>query len=307
MGARLCDFLSRREWRVVGTHRRPSASIQKAGVASEYLPLSSEPERWRRALQSIDCVVHLAALVHQMRPDRDLQASFEHINVEGTRFVAEESARAGVRRFVFLSSAKVNGEGDELRAYRAEDSPAPQDAYARSKLGAEIAVREVCDRTGMEFVIIRSPLVYGPGVRANFERLLSLSGCGAPLPFASVNNRRSMISLENLVDFIETCMRHPLAGGSVWLISDGEDISTPELIRKLAQAMNRPARLFAFPPGLLIAAAKLIGRGEEIARLCGSFTVDSNPAREVLHWRAPISVAQGLERTAAAHQIRRKS
>ena len=306
VGMRLCQRLVERNWRVVAAHRNPCSSSSIPGCISEYLPLSEQNERWQRALRSADCVIHLAACVHRMRGGRDADAEFHRVNVEGSRFAASEAARAGVKRFVLLSSAKVNGEGDEHRAYHWDDVPDPQDAYSRSKFEAEKIVREISGRTGMEFVIIRSPLVYGPGVRANFERLLRTVEAGIPLPLLSVNNRRSLVGVDNLENYIETCMIHPRAAGRVWLISDGEDLSTPDLLRRLARALHRPARLFSFPPGLLRAAAQLLGFRAEMSRLCGSFTLDATPARLLLDWTPPVGVAEGLERTAAAYRSTRK-
>jgi nucleoside-diphosphate-sugar epimerase len=299
VGTALCKLLVERGWDVVAAHRRSAAPASVPGLSSAYLPLSSEPDRWQPALRSVDCVVHLAAHVHQRGRGRDSDPSYQEINVTGSGFVAEQAARAGVKRFVFLSSAKVNGEGSGSRRYRAEDPGEPRDEYARSKLAAEVLIRAICSRTGMECVIVRPPLVYGPGVRANFLRLLKLAELGWSLPFGSIVNRRSLIGVENLGDFIETCMSHPQAGGRVWMVSDGEDISTPELIRRAAGFMHRPARLFPCPPAALKMAAGLFGRSAEAARLCDSFLLDTRPASEVLHWNPPMSLDEGLARTVA--------
>lgn len=299
VGTALCKLLVERGWDVVAAHRRSAAPASVPGLSSAYLPLSSEPDRWQPALRSVDCVVHLAAHVHQRGRGRDSDPSYQEINVTGSGFVAEQAARAGVKRFVFLSSAKVNGEGSGSRRYRADDPGEPRDEYARSKLAAEVLIRAICSRTGMECVIVRPPLVYGPGVRANFLRLLKLAELGWSLPFGSIVNRRSLIGVENLGDFIETCMSHPQAGGRVWMVSDGEDISTPELIRRAAGFMHRPARLFPCPPAALKMAAGLFGRSAEAARLCDSFLLDTRPASEVLHWNPPMSLDEGLARTVA--------
>jgi UDP-4-keto-D-QuiNAc 4-reductase len=306
IGSSLCCRLADRDWHVVVGSRERAPSVDGMNKPCVYLPLSSEPNRWQEALKSIDCVVHLAAQVHRMRGDRIPDSGYEIINVEGSRFVAEQSALAGVKRFVFLSSAKVNGEGRDSSAYRAEDPIAPQDAYARSKSAAERVIAEICGRSGMEFVIIRPPLVYGPGVRANFYKLLRLVELALPLPLASIRNRRSLVGVSNLVDFVETCMVHPLAAGKVWLVSDGEDLSTPELIRRLAIIMHRPARLFSCPPSVARVTSRLLGRGEEAARLCDSFMLDTQPANDILDWRAPICVDEGLRQTVAEYLIRRK-
>jgi UDP-glucose 4-epimerase len=297
--------LVERDWRVVAGHRGRTSPADLPGVTAAYLPLSSEPDRWHHSLQSIECVVHLAAHVHQMAHGRQEDDAYEAVNVAGSCFVAEQAARAGVRRFVFLSSAKVNGERSNSRSYRADDRPEPQDAYARSKLGAETILREICSRTGMEFVIVRPPLVYGPGVRANFRRLLGLAELGWLLPLGSIANRRSLVGVGNLADFIATCMTLPQAAGNVWMVTDGEDVSTPDLISRAARFMGRPARLFRCPPAILKIAANLIGRGAEAARLCDSFVLDAAPARDILRWIPPMSVDEELERTVADYLARR--
>jgi UDP-glucose 4-epimerase len=234
-----------------------------------------------------------------------LDANFDAVNVEGSRFVAEQCARAGVKRLVFLSSIKVNGEGSNDHAYRAEDHPDPQDAYARSKLAAEIVVRDVCETAGVEFVIIRSPLVYGPGVRANFRSLLKIVELGVPLPFGSINNRRSLVGVRNLVSFIETCMTHPSVTGRVWLISDGDDLSTTGLMQKLSRLMQRPDRLFAFSPRWLRRLGKIAGLDAQMSRLCDSLMVDSTPAHDRLGWHPTVSVDDGLALTVEAFKSER--
>lgn len=304
VGVQLCSALVDRHWRVVAGHRRAVLPAAIPGVAPAYLPLLSEPDRWLQSLQSIEYVVHLAAHVHQMasRPRED--AAYEEINVRGSRFVAEQAARAGVKRFIFLSSAKVNGERTNSRSYRADDPAEPHGAYARSKASAESIIREICARTGMEFVIVRPPLVYGPGVRANFHRLLRLAELGWPLPFGSIANRRSLVGVVNLADFIVASMEHVKAAGRVWMVTDGEDISTPDLIGRAARFMRRPVRLFPCPPAVLRTVAKLIGRSVEAARLCDSFVLDAGPAREILQWSPPMSLDDGLEQTVADYLAR---
>jgi len=305
VGARLCEFLLRNDWRLIAGGRRALSEPNIPGATQAYLPLSVDPQRWQASLQSVDCVVHLAAHVHEMGRKARADDKFNEINVEGSRFVAEQCARAGVKRLVFLSSLKVNGEGGTVRAYHAEDIPDPQDAYARSKLGAEMAIQNVCSSAGVEWVIIRAPLVYGPGVRANFRRLMQAVGLGVPLPLGSIDNRRSLVGLGNLVDFIHTCMTHPDAAGRIWLISDGEDLSTAELVGKLSRLMNKPARLLAIPPRWLRFAANALGLGAEMSRLCESLVVDSTPARERLDWRPITSLDEGLARTVDAFKAER--
>jgi nucleoside-diphosphate-sugar epimerase len=260
-----------------------------------------DASKWQSVLNSVDCVVHLAARVHQFgAAGRDEQAFFE-VNVRGAGFVAEQAGIAGVRRFILMSSIKVNGDGDEVGAYSAKDTPKPQDYYARSKLAAEMAVGEESLRHKIQLVIVRPPLVYGPGVAGNFRRLMRLVELGVPLPFLSIDNRRSYVSTPNLCDFVETCMCHPNAAGRTWLISDGNDLSTPELLRMLARKMSRRVSLIAFPSSWLRIIGKLFGRAEEMARLTGSLRLDISPAIDQLGWRPCISVDEGLAQTVAAY------
>ncbi len=307
VGAQLCPTLAQHGWQVACVSRSPWRGARTAGLEEVILPLSLQDVGWRNALRSARCVVHLAAHVHQMRDATRSANVYHEVNVAGSQFVAEQAARAGVRRFLYLSSIKVNGEGGGPAPYRAEDAPNPHDDYGRSKRDAEIALRDLCARSGMELVIIRPPLVYGPGVRANFRRLLRLSAMGVPLPLGSIDNRRSLVNVWNLADFIETCMTHPRAPGNTFLISDGEDLSTPQLLRKLARLMRRPSRLFRFPPQALMRIAQRVSLGSEMRRLCESLQVDSTPARERLDWRPVVSVDEGLERTVAAYRQTRQA
>jgi nucleoside-diphosphate-sugar epimerase len=263
-----------------------------------------DPAKWQAAMASAHCVVHLAARVHQMGADLDAENAYHQMNVEGSRFVAEQAANAGVRRLVFLSSIKVNGEGGAT-LYRATDKPDPRDPYARSKLAAERVIREVCGRSEMEWVIIRPPLVYGPGVKANFHRLMRLVDLGIPLPFESIGNRRSLIGLANLAHFIETSMIHPGAAQQVWLIADDECVSTPELLRRLSRHMNHRSRLFRFSPKWLRRLATPLRVRAEIDRLCDSLQIDASPARVQLGWRPTSSLDGELARTVAAFRAER--
>lgn len=302
IGAHLCPWLAQHGWQVVCVSRRNDSRRRIAGLEYVQLPLSSPDADWQQALTSVGCVVHLAAHVHQLRDDEEAAAAYREVNVLGSRFVAEQAARAGVRRFVHISSIKVNGEGGSPTPYRSEDAPHPLDLYGRSKWDAETALRELSNRSGMDLVIIRPPLVYGPGVRANFKRLMHLASLGVPLPLGSIDNRRSLVNVWNLADFIETCMTHPRAAGNTFLISDGEDLSTPQLLRTLSRLMQRPSRLFRFPPRALLRMAQLIGFGQEMRRLCESFQLDSTPAREMLEWQPVTSVDEALARTVAAYR-----
>jgi UDP-glucose 4-epimerase len=243
-------------------------------------------------------VVHLAAWAHKV--GRADVAALNYINVEGSRFVAQLAVAAGIRRFVFLSSIKVNGESTSGIPYRENDAPSPEDEYGASKLAAEIEVRDICNQNGVECVIIRPPLVYGPGVKANFYRLLRLIGLGVPLPFGSLFNKRSMIGVANLSSFIEVCLTHAKAAGRTWLVSDREDLSTSELVARLGALMEKPPKLFKFPPEGLKLLAICLGQRTEIARLTGSLQVDASPALEELYWRPCTTVDEGLAQTVAA-------
>jgi nucleoside-diphosphate-sugar epimerase len=247
---------------------------------------------WAPALRGVTGIVHSAGLVHVMHGGED--AAFNEVNELGTACLASQAALHGVHRLVFLSSIKVNGERTERQPFRADDAPAPADAYARSKLAAERALWRVCAGSQLEGCVIRLPLVYGPGVRANVDRLVRIVRSGMPLPLASIDNRRSLVGVANACDFIARVLDHPLAAGATWLVSDDDDLSTPELVRGIARALRRPARLVPCPVPTLSAIARLLGRDEEIARLTESLQVDIGPARQQLDWRPPFTVAQGL-------------
>lgn len=252
---------------------------------------------WSQALAGIDHVVHLAARVLVMKPTAEDRTEYERTNVLGADRLAQAAAVAGVKRFVYLSSIKVNGECAAERAFRADDEPQPQDDYARSKLEAERRLSAIGTGSGMAVSIVRSPLVYGPGVRGNFLRLLSLARSGLPIPLASVANVRSMVSVWNLCDLLCALLRSERPMSGVFLVADGEDVSTAELLRRLAQFMHRPVRLFAMPVGALRALATLVGRGAEIGRLCDSLAVDISETRARLGWSPPVTLDAGLERT----------
>ena len=253
---------------------------------------------WTPALADVTAVVHLAARVHIMREtDANPIDAFRQTNVVGTLELARQAADSGVKRFVYLSSIKVNGESG---TYTESDSPRPEDAYGISKLEAEEGLRELAARTGMAVVIVRPPLVYGPGVRANFRALTKAIGSGIPLPLGAIHNRRSLIGLDNLVDFILRCVEHPDAANETFMVSDGEDLSTTTLVRRLAHAMGRPARLIPVPVPLLMAAATLLGRRDVARRLVGTLCVDITKARQRLGWVPPISMDEELRRTAAS-------
>lgn len=255
---------------------------------------------WQAGLAGVQVVVHSAARVHVMNDqEADPLAAFRRVNVEGTLNLARQAAAAGVKRFVFISSIKVNGEGTRPgQPYCADDQPAPMDAYGISKLEAEQGLQQLASQTGLEVVIVRPVLVYGPGVKANFQSMIRWLDKGIPLPFGAIDNRRSLVALGNLVDLVLTCCTHPAAANQVFLVSDGEDLSTSGLLRRVACALGKPARLLPVPARLLTLAATLLGRRALSQRLCGSLQVDIAKTRAVLGWAPPMSVDQALAETA---------
>jgi nucleoside-diphosphate-sugar epimerase len=260
-----------------------------------------EAADWTQALAGSNMVVHLAARVHVMNDtEADPLTAFRAVNVEGTLNLARQAAASGVKRFVFVSSVKVNGESTTLgRAFTEADFPNPQDAYGQSKHEAERGLRQLSADSGLEVVIIRPPLVYGPGVKANFAALMRAVQRGWPLPLGAVHNQRSLVALSNLVDFIITCITHPQAANQTFLVSDGQDLSTAELVRGMSQATGVPARLLPVPVWALQAGATLLGKGYAVQRLCGNLQVDISKARSVLGWVPPVSVEEGLRRAMA--------
>ena len=265
------------------------------------LATRADSASWDKVLIGMNTVVHLAARVHVMQDtEADPPAAFRAVNVDGTLNLARQAAAAGVKRFVFISSVKVNGESTlPGRAFTADDIPAPLDPYGVSKMEAEQGLRQIAAETGMEVVIIRSPLVYGPGVKANFAALMRAVQRGWPLPLGAVHNQRSLVALDNLVDFIVTCITHPQAANQTFLVSDGQDLSTSELVRGMAQAAGVPARLLPVPVWALQAGATLLGKGDAVQRLCGNLQVDRSMARSLLGWVPPVSVEEGLRRAMA--------
>ncbi|TKB26130.1 SDR family oxidoreductase [Desulfopila sp. IMCC35006] len=254
---------------------------------------------WHEALNGCRAVVHAAALTDKMQGTSTAPlVEFRHVNVQGTLNLARQAAEAGVKRFVFVSSVKVNGESTVPgQSFTADDLPSPVDPYGISKHEAENELRELMTETGMEVVIIRPPLVYGPGVKANFFKLLQLTQNHFPVPLGSVHNSRSMVYIGNLVNAITSCLEHPKAAGETFLVSDGEDVSTPELFRKLASAMGRKAILLPISLNLLKAIFSLTGKRAEIERLTGSLCVDTSKIREVLDWQPPYTLDQGIQET----------
>ena len=299
VGRGLCTYLGSR-FPIRIAVRDIAASSWPSGVQVVQGSISAN-QQWAEALAGVSVVVHCAGRAHVMvEASRDPLSEFRQVNVDGTLCLARQAADAGVRRFIFLSSIKALGE-NTLRGkpFTAEHSPRPDGPHAVSKLEAEQALRALSKETGMEVVIIRPPLAYGPGVKANFLAMMRWVWSGVPLPFGGVTeNRRSLVFLDNLVDLIVTCVDHPAAANQTFLVSDDEDLSTAELLRRMAAALGRPARLIPVPVGLITLGAKLIGRPGIAQRLCGSLQVDIGKTEALLGWTPPISVDEGLRRTA---------
>ena len=264
----------------------------------------NESTNWSPVLTGIDTVVHLAARVHVMREiNPDPMTEYRSANVDATINLALQAAQAGVKRYVFLSSIKVNGESTQQdQKFTADDSLNPEDAYAVSKFEAEQALFKIANDTGMEVVIIRSPLVYGPGVKANFRSLMTMVSKGFPLPLGGLTcNRRSLVGVDNLVDFIITCINHPAAANQVFLVSDDEDLSTAELLHRMYKANGTPDRLFTLPLWFLNLCATMITRKSVYSRLCGSLQIDISKSKQILGWTPPVSVDEGLRRAFKGH------
>jgi len=255
---------------------------------------------WTAALQGVDVVVHLAARAHVIHEAAPLvEAQIQSSNVDATLNLARQAARAGVKRFVFMSSIKVNGEATAPnQPFTATDRPNPQNPYAQSKLDSELGLFAIARESGLQVTVIRPPLVYGAGVKANFDTMMQWVDRGIPLPLGAVNNKRSFVYVGNLVDLIIVAAHHPKAAGEVFVVSDGEDMSTTELFRRLAAALGRQSRVMPVPAAFLKAGASVLGRRDVVNRLIDSLQVDCSRTREVLGWKPPISVDHGLRETA---------
>lgn len=257
---------------------------------------------WREVLSDVNVIVHTAARAHVLKDNaQDPLTEFRSVNVEGTVNLAKQALQAGVRRFIYISSIGVNGNQTFGHPFDENDPVNPQDSYAISKFEAETALRVLLTGSQTELVIIRPPLVYGPNPPGNFLRLLKLVSSGIPVPLGAVCNQRSLVGLDNLVDFILCCIDHPAAADQIFLVSDGEDVSTTDLLCRMGDALGKPARLIPVPTSFLEAGAALLGRRDMVRRLCGSLQVDISKARTSLGWIPPISVDEGLRRTARGY------
>jgi nucleoside-diphosphate-sugar epimerase len=303
VGRTICEQLAGQKIHVLGLVRDAnSLSIHDhsayylKGLEADFTQISS----LQAQLQGCDAVVHCAARVHHVREDAaDPLAAYRAVNTEATLQLARAAAQSGVKRFVFLSSVKVNGEFSAPgQPFRAEDAVSTQDPYGLSKWQAELGLQRIAQETGLEVVIIRPPLVYGPGVKANFLSMMRVLQRGLPLPLGAIHNQRSLIALPNLVSLIETCLTHPAAAGQTFMASDQRDLSTTQLLQLLGHALGKPARLVAVPQTWLETGLKLVGKSGIAQRLCGSLTVDATPATRLLGWKPVVTVEQGLKETA---------
>jgi nucleoside-diphosphate-sugar epimerase len=303
LGRPLCHALAGSGLNVRALYREPRQAPAASGIQAVPCRDIASIEQWRPILAGIDTVIHLAGRAHVMheRSTRGTSA-YMRANLESTMLIARAAAAHGVRRFLFLSSIKVYGDGPFSQPLAATRIPAPDDEYGRSKWGAEQGLRALGAESPMEIAIVRPPLVYGPGVRANFLRLLRWVSSGLPLPFSAVHNKRSLLGLDNLIGFLVGLALRPDPSAGTWHVADIEACSTADLVRRLAAHMQRPAHLLACPPYLLRAGLNLLGRSRDYHRLCGSLVVDIQPTCDQLRWLPPHSLDDGLARTVAWFQ-----
>ena len=296
IGRNLCGFLRKKSYFVRVAVR---SNVRDISGVDEYIQVGdiNESTDWQQALEGVDVVVHLAARVHMMRDEvKAPLVEYRRVNVEGTRQLAKAAMEVGVKRLVFLSTIKVNGEETTIdKPFREDDKVDPQDDYAVSKWEAENILQDFSSQKAFELVVIRSPLVYGPDVKANFKKLLRMSDF--PLPLRNINNQRSFIFLGNLVDAIKMCVTRPSASGETFLVGDGQDVSISDLIRMIAIAKNKNSKLFFVPLSILKILMKAIGKEEVLTRLIGSLVVDSSKIRGLLYWNPPFTLEEGIRKT----------
>jgi len=285
--------------RAEGVNLRLVVRNPKAAEGYDHFLVNSIDENtdWSDAFDDVHSVVHIAGLAHVLSPsnEAELKKKFESVNTFGTLRLAREAALAGVKRFVFISTIGVNGISNKV-PFTAKDTPAPADFYAESKLNAELGLIEIAEQTGMELVIIRPPLVYGPDAPGNFGRLAKLAQTGLPLPLGAIHNRKSFVGIDNLVDFIATSLTHPNAAGKTLLVSDDCDVSTTELLRVMAEVSGKRALLIPVPVGVLRILGKMLGQQGTIDRLCDSLSIDISESKNILGWKPLLSLTEGVRR-----------
>ena len=298
IGQSLCKTLSKSGKSVRGIVRSQNAFSKNPDI--EYVSVGDivHKKDWKNILVDIDCIIHCAGRAHIMSETKsDTLKIYRSVNVDVTKRLAEEAAAAGVRRLIFLSSIGVLGlDTNNRKSFLQSDEINPIENYAISKYEAEQALLQISDKTGIETIIIRSPLVYGPSARGNLARLIKLVSSNIPLPFSRINNKRSMIGIDNLIDLLIHCINHPKAIGKTFLASDDEDLSTPALIELIASSFERKAYLFPVPLFLLKFLGLVFGKQKEINRLTGSLRIDNSYTKETLNWKPPISVEEGIRR-----------
>ena len=297
IGKAVCENLKKKNYKVNIASRRDIAT-NLSGVKVYSINKINENTNWFEALNTVSCVIHCAAKTHVMNNIKQKTfTSFREVNVEGTLNLAKQAVECGVKRFIFLSSIKVNGERTEkLSMFRYNDIPKPQDAYGISKWEAEKGLWEISKQSGLEVVIIRAPLVFGPGVKGNLRSLIKLIQHRIPLPFSLIKNQRSLIGIDNLVDFIIRCIDDHKTSGNTFLVSDEKDISTPDLVRQIASSMGFSVRLFPLPLSFLKFFGFILGKKNEIDRLIGSLQIDNSYTKKTLDWTPPVSVEEGIRR-----------
>ena len=299
IGNRLSHALAAKGKLVTGFFRNPSPNLSSNKI--EYVNIADirDKNNWEYLLKGFDCLVHCAAKNHEMSNHKNFE-DFNSINAEATKDLAESAVKAGIKKFIFLSTIKVNGEitgdNDQYTAFTNEDKPNPQDVYSSSKLSAEKLLWDISNKTNLEVSIIRLPLVYGFGVKGNLKRLIKLINFGIPLPFSLINNKRSLIGIDNLVDLLIKCIESPSAANKTFLTSDGKDLSTPDLIKLIASSMGRKAYLFPFPVSLLKFLGIIFRKRNEIDRLIGSLRIDDSYTKKTLNWSPPLSVEEGIRK-----------
>ncbi|MFA0237736.1 UDP-glucose 4-epimerase family protein [Vibrio sp. 10N.222.55.C7] len=299
VGSRVVELARERDWNVTSVVRKQIEPLTNSLV----IPSIDGSTDWSGAFEGVDCVVHCAARVHQMNESElDAQAAYREINTLGTLNLAKQAVEAGAKRFVFVSSIKVNGEFTEPGSpFQPDLSNIPQDPYGLSKYEAEVELNQLSKETGLEVVIIRPPLVYGPGVKANFLSMMRMIDKGIPLPFGAIKNQRSLVYLENLCSLILTCCQHPSAPGHTFLASDNHDVSTTQLMQTIALSMNKTPRLLPIPMSWIQLVASVLKKQHIAQRICGSLQVETRLTKEILGWVPPVTFEEGIKKTVDAY------
>ncbi len=296
VGKHLCQHLLAQGYQVRALGRRKKFDLSHENLRYYCVETIDEKTNWQEIMQGVDVVVHAAARVHQLKESGMASLTlYQEANVKSTQILSRAAVKSDVKRFVYISTIKVLAEKTIETPLRAEDQPRPMDAYSLSKLQAEQILQEEARRSGMEWVIIRPPLVYGPGVKGNFARLISLAKSPIPLPLRSLTNRRSFVSIYNLCSFITCTLSHPNAHREVFLVSDNKDLSTAELVRTLRKQLGRKSGLFPFPKSLLKLFACLLGKRKEVARLADSLQVNIEKSMRLLNWQPPFTVEASID------------